>query len=109
MIAAYNGLNISDGYYTQYSLEYHDKFSKVIEKELMYLGKESEYFTSWGNRLYLFQKFGSKKLENINFCLLSEFGVTNILSNENLDSEFLINDLKYGDIINFKVDYSNCA
>ena len=109
MIAAYNGLNISDGYYTQYSLDYHEKFSKVIEKELVYLGKDAEYFTNWGNRLYLFQKFGSKNLENINFCLLSEFGVTNILANKNLDSVYLIKDEKYEGIFNYKISYSNCA
>jgi len=109
MIAAYNGLYISDGYYTQYSLDYHEKFSKVIKKELIYLEKDAKYFTNWGQRIYLFQKFGSKRLENINFCLLSEFDVTNILTNKNLDSVYLVKDLKYGDIINYRVDYSNCA
>lgn len=53
-ILSYNGIHTLDGYHNAYSLEYKNKFKKVIYPELLLDEKNKNYFEGWGGRAYIF-------------------------------------------------------
>ena len=53
-VANYNGFRTVGGYETLYSLEYKNKFKKIINKEIQQEDGLAKYFNGWGNRAYLF-------------------------------------------------------
>lgn len=53
-VAIYNGFSTIDGYLANYSLEYKDKFRKIISKELEKSNRLKKVFDEWGNRCYAF-------------------------------------------------------
>jgi hypothetical protein len=50
----YNGFNCIDGYNSSYPLNYMQKFRTLIAPELEINQKDSEYYDSWGGRMYLY-------------------------------------------------------
>ena len=53
-VLQYNGIKTLDGYFSNYSLEYHDKFQKLIQPELDIDEKHAEYWeSSSGMRAYI--------------------------------------------------------
>lgn len=54
-VLQYNGIRTLDGYYSNYSLEYHDVFQKLIEPELSIDGFHRDYWDrSYGRRAYIY-------------------------------------------------------
>lgn len=53
-VLEYNGIATLDGYYSNYSLDYKDKWRKVIRPELEISETDREYYENWGGRAYLF-------------------------------------------------------
>lgn len=110
MIAAYSGFYTIDGYFNLYDNEYRDKFRKVIEKELDYLGDQAIWFDNYGAKVQLFfkEKYGSFNLENINFCELKNFQTTHLISIQEIDYEYLNIFKKYENFIVYEIKYFDC-
>jgi hypothetical protein len=53
-VAQFNGFYTLDGYLTNYSLAYKQRFRRIIWKELNKDSKLRDYFDGWGNRCYVF-------------------------------------------------------
>lgn len=53
-VLEYNGIATLDGYLSYYSLDYKEKFRKLIEPELEIDEVNRNYFDSWGGRAYIF-------------------------------------------------------
>ena len=110
MIAAYSGFYTIDGYFNLYDNEYRDKFRKVIEKELDYLGDQAIWYDNYGAKVQLFfkEKYGSFNLENINFCELKNFQTTHLISIQEIDYEYLNIFKKYENFIVYEIKYFDC-
>lgn len=54
-MAIYNGLNVADGYWTSYPLDYKHRFRQLIAPELAAVPTDATYFDTWGSRAYVFQ------------------------------------------------------
>ena len=62
-IAQYNNLNSLDSYQNNYSLEYKNKFRKIIAPELIKSTELQSYFDDWGSRCYAFSSQLGKNYE----------------------------------------------
>jgi hypothetical protein len=80
MIAAFNGLNVVDGYVYNYSLDYKHRFRKIIEPELNKNLATMEYFDYWGNRIYLFINSDNTSLIQFNWCEAKKLGANFLIS-----------------------------
>lgn len=53
-ILNFNKIHTLDGYHNAYSLEYKNKFKKIILPELLIDKRNKDYFEAWGGRAYIF-------------------------------------------------------
>jgi hypothetical protein len=67
-IATYNGYYTIDGYDRNYLLSYKLKFRKIIEKELIKIGKDN-YYDNWGIKCYLYISNISNERGGIDNCM----------------------------------------
>ncbi len=94
-VANFNGLKSIGAYTNFYPLEFHKDFYEIIKKEIVQDSALYNYFTKWGNRVYLFdndlelkyyanqtffKKFKPQIKSDLNISLLREFGVSHIFS-----------------------------
>ena len=87
MIAPMNDIGVIDGYHSIYTLDYKNKFRKIIENELEKNSQLKDYYDNWGNRVYLF--YNDKNNLLIDFKEAKNVGADFIISafpieNENL-------------------------
>ncbi len=94
-VANFNGLKSIGAYTNFYPLEFHKDFYEIIKKEISQDSTLYNYFTKWGNRVYLFdndlelkyyanqiffKKFNPQIKSDLNMDILRKFGVTHIFS-----------------------------
>lgn len=62
-IAQFNGYYTLDSYQVNYSLDYKNRFRRIIATELMKNMELKDYFDGWGNRCYIFvDELGKKTI-----------------------------------------------
>ncbi len=94
-VANFNGLKTIGAYTNFYPLSFHEDFYKITRKEIIQDSTLYNYFTKWGNRVYLFdnelelkyyanqtffKKFKPQIKSDLNINILRKFGVTHIFS-----------------------------
>ena len=85
MIAAMNGINVSDGYHTIYPKSYKFKFRKIIENELSKDIKFRNHYDNWGSRVYAFVSDPNEI--NLNFQEAKKIGTKFIISKYIVNSD----------------------
>lgn len=90
LVAAFHGINISDGYHNLYPLSYKHKFRKIIEKQLEDKVEFKNYYDNYGSRLYTFL-YGVSDPNNINlnYQEAKKLNVEYVLSKYKLQSDEL--------------------
>ena len=78
MIAVMNDIKVIDGYHTIYSLDYKEKFRKIIVKELEISEFLKNYYDNFGNRVYAF--YNDKTNLLINFKEAKNLGAKYVIS-----------------------------
>lgn len=63
-IALYNGFYTLDGYWANYPLNYKYTFREIIADELEKDQNLKYYYDNWGNRVYLFNSYTKRNMEN---------------------------------------------
>lgn len=74
-VSQYNGFFTLDGYQNNYSLEYKNKFRKIIERQLDKSPSARAYFDDWGSRCYILST------KDLNIEELKSLGGNYIFSN----------------------------
>ena len=87
MIAPMNDISVIDGYHSIYTLNYKNKFRKIIEKELEKNSQLKDYYDNWGNRVYLF--YNDKNNLLIDFKEAKNIGADFIISSFPIENESL--------------------
>tara|TARA_B100001059_G_C17684227_1_gene501431 strand:- start:121 stop:864 length:744 start_codon:yes stop_codon:yes gene_type:complete len=107
MISPFNNVTSADGYFTSYPIYYKHLFYKIIKNSIADT-HWFDYFTKWGNRVYLFDSSGKGNL--LNFCESRAFDVRYILSKNKLDNVNLnfVSMTDENRINIYSIDYSNC-
>ncbi len=88
-ILNFNNINTIDHYTNNYSLEYKDKFRRIIEGEINKSEEIKSKFDDYGNRCYLFSKELLKKFDPPRGGLISKFEEPIHIKNLAIDTKAL--------------------
>lgn len=86
MVAAFNGINVVDGYHNLYPLAYKNKFFDVIKDQIDGTPNQS-YFDDWGSRVYTF--VDNPKEIKVNFDAAKKIGAKYVISRYKISDDKL--------------------
>ena len=71
-VLQYNGISTLDGYLGMYSVDYKEKFRKIIAPALDNSDEFREYFDDWGARAYLYSGSGENTYQPVRNLVLQD-------------------------------------